>query len=179
MAAGAGQRLHEQCPRPLAARALGHELSQVRHGVGRPAERKQQLGASLATGDSHLLQAHDCWLRERAVGQLGAQRPAPKPQCFIEQSYRPLAGGPTRLVDELLEAVHVDLAGRDVEPITVGIASHLARDSADSVRRRRAIWERRAAAGCLGCSSPHSTSQRRSDESGRPGSSSNAARSRR
>ena len=76
-------------------------------GVDPPLERRQ----------AELFQAEDLRLRERFVREVGERRSAPEVESFAKQSCGQLGRGLSRLLDQQLEAEHVELVRTDADHV--------------------------------------------------------------
>ncbi len=85
-----------------------------------PAEREVSVDAGFEGRPAPLLEPRYLRLDERLVGQVGERRPAPHREGLAEHlggrirvGFRQVA----RLLDQVLEAIHVELTGMDVQSI--------------------------------------------------------------
>jgi hypothetical protein len=96
----------------------------------------------LAGRGTQLFEPRDLDLRERLEGEVRKRRPSPESQGFAEQRRSPPSLlGLTRLGDEALEAVEIDLLGVEDEPIPRcvrldGLGSQLLAEARDEVLER-------------------------------------------
>ena len=115
------ERQHEVAGEPLARGMLGDHPPQLCDQLGMPAGREVRLDARLDGGLLLLLEPRDLDLGERLECQVREWRPAPQRERLAQNCagfLRP--AGRQRgaaLLDQLLEALGVELARLDVEPV--------------------------------------------------------------
>src|SRR5205085_12465258 len=100
LASAAVEREHQLRAQALSERVLGHEALQLADELGVAAPGQVLLDAVLEAGQAQLVQTGDRVLGEALVGEGGQRWPAPEREGLAQVPVR----------DELLEALHVDLA---------------------------------------------------------------------
>ena len=153
LALAAIQREHELPDERFAPRVGGHELPQLADELGVAVAQQVRRDARLERSQPLLLEPRDLGRRERLEGEIRERRAAREPQRFAQQRRRVLglAAGKRALpvVEQPLEALGVELAGRHLEEISrrcraedVRPAERLAQprhvdlDALDGARRR-------------------------------------------
>ena len=121
LAAAAVEREHQLRGEALVRRVLGHQPAQLADDLGVPAGGDVGLDAARERGDPRLLEAAHLAGCERLVRQVAERRAAPQAERLAQQLRRGLRPAGRQLApaarDELVEALHVALAGADAEPV--------------------------------------------------------------
>ena len=121
LAAAAVEREHQLGGEALVRRVLRHQPAQLPDDLGVPPGGDVGLDAARQRGDPGLLEAPHVARGERRVGEVAERCAAPEPERLAQQ-VRGGLGPPARQLapaarDELVEALHVALAGADAEPV--------------------------------------------------------------
>ena len=121
LAAAAVEREHQLGGEALVRRVLGHQPAQLADDLGVPAGGDVGLDAARERGDPRLLEAAHLAGCERLVRQVAERRAAPQAERLAQQLRRGVGPAGRQLApaarDELVEALHVALAGADAEPV--------------------------------------------------------------
>ena len=120
MTARAVERQHQLSAWPFAQRLLRDERRELADERGVASKRKVGLDPLLEHGEAALLEARDLGPSEVVVGEIGQRRPAPQRERFAQLLGRFPRLGVACLVDQLLEPVHVELAGGDLQDVAAG-----------------------------------------------------------
>jgi hypothetical protein len=96
---------------------LRDECLDLADELGVPAEFEAGLDPPLDRGQAKLFELPDRGLRKRLVGDLGERRSAPEAERVAQECRRSRRLRRCRLLDELLEAVHVELASPHLEQV--------------------------------------------------------------
>ena len=122
LAPGAVEREHQRRHELLAQRIGRDQPAQHRHRLERPAERDEGAGALLLRLRAQVLEPAPLGLRPVGVGEVPERRPAPQLERRVERRQRRVRREPGRRAHALLEAVGVELVGRDREPVARALA---------------------------------------------------------
>ena len=122
LAAGAVEREHQRRDELLAQRIGRDQPAQDGDRLERPAERDERAGALLLRLRAQVLEPAPLGLRPVGVGEVAERRPAPQLERRVERRQRRLGGEPGRRAHALLEAVGVELVGRDREAVARALA---------------------------------------------------------
>jgi hypothetical protein len=121
LAPAAVEREHQLGDEPLAGRMLGDEPAQLRDELGVTAGSGIGLDARLQRGELLLLEPRDLGRRERLVGEVGERGAAPHLLRFAQdrRGFLRLPRGqrPAAALHEVIEAVGVELAALDAQPV--------------------------------------------------------------
>jgi hypothetical protein len=112
------QRPHELGARPFLEGTLSHERLELGDEVGAPSQREVGLDSLLEREHPELLEASRLDLDERLVREVGQGSPAPQREGGAQRRGAGIRLLPTRLLDEALELVEVELAVPDAQEIT-------------------------------------------------------------
>ena len=122
LASGGVEREHQGSHELLAQRVGGHEPAQLADRLERPAELHQRAGARLLGMAAQVLQPAHLGARELRVGEFAERRAAPERQRAVEQLEGCGRGERVGAAHGALEALRVDLLGRDLEPVSGTVA---------------------------------------------------------
>ena len=139
------EREHQVSAQAFPERVVGNEGVQPRCDVAVPPQCKLDVDLLLDCDESKLLEPRNLALCKRVVGELGERWPTPEGERITEirlcllwlvRCERPSAG-----LDQLFEPVDVQLAGSDLQDVTVRSCTHL--------HRRRLVTRARLRFECL------------------------------
>ena len=121
LAPAAVESEHELAGEPLVRRMLGHHTSQLSDELDVAAGGEVRIDSGGDGGLVLLLEPRDLGLRERLERQVAERRPAPQRERLAQEPARVVdlarGQGASSVVDEGLEAVGVQLAGKDAEAV--------------------------------------------------------------
>ena len=123
LAAGGVEREHQRADELLAQRVRGRQSPQLVDRLARPAELDQRACAGFLGLAAQVLEPPHLGPRELGVGEVAERRAAPERQRAVEQFQRGGGGQRGRLAQAALEALRVDLLGRDLEPVAGAVAN--------------------------------------------------------
>ena len=115
------EREHQLPAEPLAAPVLGDQRLELGDELAMAPEREVGLDAVLERRQPQLLQPRHLGLRERLVADVLVGVPAPQPERLAEARLRRAGLAPRQLGtparDQELEALEIQLAGREAQPV--------------------------------------------------------------
>ena len=181
LAAGGVEREHQRADELLAQRVRGHQAPQLVDRLARPAELDQRACAGFLGLAAQVLEPPHLGPRELGVGEVAERWPAPERERAVEQLQRGGGGERGRPAQALLEALRVDLLGRDREPVAGAVANQQRgwrAAIAAGLEERAQVGHPHGqrASGHLARHVPHAASSSASAETVRPGASNRRAR---
>ena len=116
-AVAAGEREHQLASQPLTRRVLGDERRELADELGMTAERELGVDSVLERCEAQLLEPRACGLGEALVGEVRERRAAPERERLAQLRRRVRECGLSRVPQQRLEPVEVDLILLDLEQI--------------------------------------------------------------